>query len=238
VSFLDGTMQLGSGTLSGSGVATLSTSTLTAGTHSITAAYGGDNNFNASTSSVVTAVVAAPDFGISAGTLTPSSVAPGSSAKSTITINPLGGLNPSSVALTCSVSASATPVPTCSLGAISVANNTGASVLTIATSGPHAAVAPLGQHGPGPLFAVGLLIPAILLGTARLNTRSRGKALSFCLMFLVLGGCMLEAACGSSGSQNPMTASNSGTPAGVYTITVTGGSNGVQHSTSVSLTVQ
>jgi len=40
-------------------VATFTTSSLTAGSHSITASYGGDASFNASASSVVTQVVAA-----------------------------------------------------------------------------------------------------------------------------------------------------------------------------------
>ncbi len=51
VSFLDGTTNIGSSPLNGSGVATLSTSTLALGTHHITATYNGDTNFSPSTSS-------------------------------------------------------------------------------------------------------------------------------------------------------------------------------------------
>src|SRR5437870_6931466 len=47
---------LGTGTLSG-GTATFTTSTLAVGSHSITASYGGDANFNGSTSAVLTHVV-------------------------------------------------------------------------------------------------------------------------------------------------------------------------------------
>jgi hypothetical protein len=239
VTFVDGTTPLGSSALGGNGVATFSTSTLTAGTHSITAGYGGDNNFNGSTSTAVSLVVTAPDFSISAGTLLPASVAPGASAKSTITINPLGGLNLSTVALTCSVSNGSSPAPTCSLGTISVANNTGTSVLTVATSGAQAALVPVDKRGSGRLFAIGLIIPAILLGGAGLKTPTRTKILSFSLFFFVLAGCMLQAACGnSSGSKTPMTVTSSETPAGIYTVTVTGNSNGMQHATTVSLTVQ
>ncbi len=57
VSFLDGTTILGSGTLNGTGVATFSTAALSAGSHSITAVYRGDSNFNGSTSTVLTQVV-------------------------------------------------------------------------------------------------------------------------------------------------------------------------------------
>lgn len=56
VTFLDGTTTLGTGTLS-SGKATFSTSTLAAGSHSITASYGGNTNYNGSTSSALSQTV-------------------------------------------------------------------------------------------------------------------------------------------------------------------------------------
>jgi parallel beta-helix repeat protein len=52
VTFMDGTTVLGSGTLN-DGVATYSTSSLSVGTHSITAVYSGDDNFKTSTSGVL-----------------------------------------------------------------------------------------------------------------------------------------------------------------------------------------
>ncbi|HZS44603.1 MAG TPA: Ig-like domain-containing protein, partial [Blastocatellia bacterium] len=57
VTFFDGATQIGTGTLNGSGVATFSTTALSVGTHSITATFGGDGNFNGSTSSAVNQVV-------------------------------------------------------------------------------------------------------------------------------------------------------------------------------------
>jgi hypothetical protein len=56
VKFLDGTLAIGSATLSG-GVAKLTKSTLAVGTHPITAQYLGDAASNTSTSSVVNQVV-------------------------------------------------------------------------------------------------------------------------------------------------------------------------------------
>ena len=50
VNFLDGTTQIGSAALNGTGVATFSTSALTPGTHNITAVYGGDSQNGACTS--------------------------------------------------------------------------------------------------------------------------------------------------------------------------------------------
>jgi Glycoside hydrolase family 44/Bacterial Ig-like domain (group 3) len=60
VSFRDGATQIGTGTLSSSGSATFTTSTLAVGPHSITSAYAGDTNFAASTSAVASVTVSAP----------------------------------------------------------------------------------------------------------------------------------------------------------------------------------
>ena len=56
VTFKDGTNTLGTGALSG-GVATFATNGLSVGSHSLTATYGGDASYLASTSSVLTQVV-------------------------------------------------------------------------------------------------------------------------------------------------------------------------------------
>ena len=56
VTFKEGSEFLGTGTISG-GLATFSTSGLTAGNHTITAVYGGDGNYAGSTSSAVTQTV-------------------------------------------------------------------------------------------------------------------------------------------------------------------------------------
>ena len=60
VTFKDGAATLGTGTLNGAGQATLSTSSLTVGSHSITAVYGGNATNLTSTSSALTQVVAVP----------------------------------------------------------------------------------------------------------------------------------------------------------------------------------
>jgi GH25 family lysozyme M1 (1,4-beta-N-acetylmuramidase) len=56
IAFKDGSTTLASGVLA-SGVATFSTTTLSPGSHTITAVYNGDNNFSGSTSSAVTQTV-------------------------------------------------------------------------------------------------------------------------------------------------------------------------------------
>ncbi len=71
VNFLDGTTQLGTGTLSSSGVATFTTTTLAAGTHTINAAFQANNNFTASSASLSQVVtVPAGTFTIAASPAT------------------------------------------------------------------------------------------------------------------------------------------------------------------------
>ncbi|MGP0069832.1 MAG: beta strand repeat-containing protein [Isosphaeraceae bacterium] len=53
VTFLDGSTTLGTATLNGSGHATFTTKDFAVGTHAITAVYGGDGNFTASTSAIL-----------------------------------------------------------------------------------------------------------------------------------------------------------------------------------------
>jgi hypothetical protein len=60
VTFKDGSTTLGTATLNGSGQASLTTSSLTLGTHSITASYAANGNFAASTSAPLSQVVNTP----------------------------------------------------------------------------------------------------------------------------------------------------------------------------------
>ncbi len=71
VSFYDGTTLLGTGSMSG-GIATFAASSLAVGSHSITAVYAGDSNFNPVTSSAsaVTVSTLAPAFTFSSGAST------------------------------------------------------------------------------------------------------------------------------------------------------------------------
>ena len=57
MSFMDGTMALGTGTLKSDGTVSVSTTALSAGSHTLTADYSGDANYNPSKSPGVTAAV-------------------------------------------------------------------------------------------------------------------------------------------------------------------------------------
>jgi hypothetical protein len=242
VTFFKGATSLGSNTLNASGQATLSISSLGVGTSNITAVYSGNSNISGSTSSVLQQVVetvTSPNFSLAASVFTPGSVAPGATASSLITINPVGGLNPSTVKLTCSVSPSATPAATCSVGNISVGSSgQGTASLTFATAGPQAALAPAGERGSKMLFALAILIPAMLMGGAGFTNPGRKRLMSLCFFF-VLAGCMAHIACGggSSNSSTSTATGNSGTPAGTYQVTVSGSASGIQVSISTPLSV-
>jgi len=57
VTFKDGNMVIGTGNVNGSGLATLTTSSLALGFHTIAASYGGDSNFKASASGPLTQLI-------------------------------------------------------------------------------------------------------------------------------------------------------------------------------------
>ena len=130
VTFHDGATSIGTGTIS-SGIATFTISTLAGGPHSITAQYGGDSNYNGSTSSALTQTV----------NMTASTVALASS------------LNPStfgaSVTFTATVPSGATGTVTFHDGATSIGTGTISSgIATFTTStlagGPHSITAQYG----------------------------------------------------------------------------------------------
>jgi hypothetical protein len=79
------------------------------------------------------------------------------------------------------------------------------------------------------------LIPGLFLCGTGLKNPKRRKLLAIGVVFLVLTGCMFETAC--SGGTSPAN-TTPGTPAGTYTVTVTGSASGMQQPTSVALTVQ
>ncbi len=86
VMFKDGSTTLGSGTVSG-GVASFSTSTLAAATHTITAVYSGDTNYGTSTSSNLQQVVTKASSATSLGS-SPNPSTYGQSVAFTATVTP------------------------------------------------------------------------------------------------------------------------------------------------------
>jgi ankyrin repeat protein len=244
VTLTSGSNVIGSGPLS-NGQFSASSSTLVAGADQVTAAYSGDSNFQPHSMSITQQVT---NFTVSAGTLTPSSVTPSGSATSTITVTPLNGFNVSGVTLTCSVSPTTKQPATCSIGAMTVNGGIGTAALTVNTVGPSAALmapAVLNRQS-GSILAFGLIIPAMLLGSAGVSRQHRRKLLGFCLVLLLFTGVAFQMACSSGGNSSSGgggggagggNGGNPGTPSGQYTITVTGTSGSLQNSISPALTL-
>ena len=199
----------------------------------ISATDGSQSYFAYATLAVKAA--AAPDFLLSSNP-TSATVSAGNSAPFTVTVTPQGSFN-NSISLSCSglpALASCTFSPT----TVTPNANTATSNLSIATMA-HTAflVRPTFGHQSRPLYAIWLALPAImLLGTVALATPNRKKLLSYILVCLLAVGCLLQAACGNSGGGG--SGGTGGTPAGTYTITVTGTAGSAQHTTTLTLTVQ
>ncbi len=239
VSFSAGSTSLGTATLT-SGVATLQTSFAAAGSYSVTAAYQGDQNNAASTSSAATIVIAAPDFTVAA-TPTSGTITPGQTATFTFTVSPIGGYA-GTVNFSCGTLPSQAA---CSFSPASVTPSGGSpasTTLTVTTAVSSAMLNPERRSSPSlpPWLPAGGLAMAGGIGLAftskriwRLNQQLRG----FCWALLLTSLCLLASGCGGGGNSSP---SNPGTPAGSYTVSVTasGSAGGPQHAMSITLIVQ
>jgi hypothetical protein len=246
VSYLNGATQLGSAALA-SGTASYSTSALAAGSYSITAVYSGDANFSSVTSAALTQVVnaPAPDFTLS---ITPASatVSPGKTVAFTVTVTPLNGFG-SQVTFSCTglpSEASCAPNPT----ALTPNGAPATGTLTIVTTAPavsanRAPEMPPGFGAAGQIAFAGLGLGALAMILLPRRYRSRAGWLPVVLLAVgTLGAALGLSGCGAIKSiinQN----TDPGTPAGTYTVAVTGGSlnsdgTTTAHSTTVSLTVQ
>ena len=190
--------------------------------------YGGDP-FDAFAAEISSSL--ATDFTITANPNPLSAVNPGSSASSTITVTGENGYG-NTVNLSCTVSGGGTPAPTCSFSSNSVAGGSGTSTLTVTTTGPTAAL----FHRSDIFYAMFLPLPALALigmGFGSADSR-RKKLLGFLMLYAVLASLLFLPACGGSGGGG---GGHPGTPAGTYTITVTGTDGTLSHSVAPPLTL-
>jgi uncharacterized repeat protein (TIGR03803 family) len=176
-----------------------------------------------------------PDFSLSASGPTPNPVSAGASSTSAVVINPLAAFS-GSVALSCSVTPSSASAPTCSISPSSITPGTPAT-LTVRTTGATARALP-SNSGSAPFYALWLPLIGVVAGVGLgSDKRRRGKIPAGVLACMLLAGLVFGIACGG-GNTNSSSARSSGTPAGTYTINLTGASASLHHSTTTTITVQ
>jgi hypothetical protein len=215
---------LGTAALS-KGKATLTSKTLAAGAYSVVASYPGDANFLASTSTPQALNV--QDFTLSASPTTVSISAPGQGGSTTITIAPKGNLSASSITWAC---AGLPSESNCAFGAAS-GNTVTLNISTTAASDLH-----WPQFGHHQQLFYALLLPGFLGMVSMAGRRRISRGLRLLGLVVVLGLAALWLACGGSSTTKPPT--NPGTPVGSSTVTVTGTSGTLQHTTTITVTVQ
>ena len=218
-----------------SAVCTVSVANVTlvaAGTCTIQATQAGNTNF-------APAPPVSQSFQVSDFTLTSapirSNVPAGQPGTFTLTLTPQGSFTgairlscgdlPPMAACTFSPSATATPNASIVTATLNITTAAHTTALALVPSG----------HRLSPLYAVWLLLPAIFLGTLGMAKPKGRKLLSYCLVFLLVGGCLFQAACGG---MSPLGVNTSaGTPAGSYSVIITGAAGSNQHTTTIKLTV-
>jgi hypothetical protein len=181
---------------------------------------------------------AVPGFEVAAAPLSPGSVTPGGAATTTVTIASMGGFN-QSVALACgSITLNGAPAttapPTCKFSPSSVSNASGTSTLTISTTAPSTALAPVSRRFRALFYAMLLPILGIVVIGAGFNSRPK-KPVGTSLACLMISGLLFLAACGGGSSGG---GGAGGTPAGTYTISISGSAGSMVKTTKITMTVQ
>jgi hypothetical protein len=176
------------------------------------------------------------NFSVSSFT-TSETVVPGGGANYLLSVAPEGGLTG-----TASLSCSGAPTnSTCTVTPSSVTltgSGYASATLQVTTTAPSAAP-PLAPNAPlWPPATLWLTLAGCLAALATMTLiRGRRKLPSRWALGLALLGVMLWASCGG-GPAPALPVSSGGTPAGTYTLAVTGTSGSLTHSITVSLNVQ
>jgi sugar lactone lactonase YvrE len=205
-----------------------------AGTCNIQATQTGNSSYGAATP-------VSQSFQISDFTLTSSSttmtVTAGQPAMFTLTVMPQGSFT-STIRLAC-IGLPAMAGCTFTSATLTPNASTVTTALNITTAAHTTALAlPPSDHRSSPLYAIWLLLPAMFLGTLGMAAPKGRKLLSYCFVFLLVGGCLLQVACGGGASPGVNTVNTTtGTPAGTYSVIVSGTAGSNQHTTTIKLTV-
>lgn len=196
VKFLDGTTVLGSGTVS-NGKASLTSSSLSAGTHVLTAVYLGDTNFASVTSGTISVAVVGVEVSVPTSGSTVQTIEAGGTAAFTLSILPSSGTSfPSTMTLSLSgvpTGATATIAPTNWAQTSSTtwalpagATLYGNTIISIAMPTRQALLTRPGADGALAL-AFGLLLP-FALRIRRYGRKLGGMIVSLLLLAAIIAG--------------------------------------------------
>lgn len=178
----------------------------------------------------------ASDFTLESSTKS-DTIRAGEAATYQLTVTPLGGLFANAVKLSCSGVPAQT---TCSFSPSTVipGGSAAQATVTLTTSAAVASTQPLPLFNKGRLCAIWIPLQGLgLFGIMLIGCRSPlRKGRLFSLMSLVIIPLILMTAC--AGSAGIVSQPQSGTPAGTYKITVMGSAGPLQHSVSLTMTVQ
>ena len=181
------------------------------------------------------ASVTVNDFSISANPLTQTEPA-GVPANYTLTLTPTGAI-PNSVALSCSSGLPSGASCTFTTATIpNLSNGAATSTVHINTTVRPKTNAALVHGSGGPLYATWIPISGLAFLGFGVSGKRRRRVLSCLLLGGFLALLMFQAGCGSSSSTTPIV--TGGTPAGTYSVTLSGISGSVTRTTTVTLIVQ
>jgi Bacterial Ig-like domain (group 3)/MBG domain (YGX type) len=228
VTFSDGTTVLGAASVSASGVASFITNSLAAGSNTITAVYGGDKNYRASTSS---ATLTISDFQLRA---MPDSVVltPTQQATVRVTVTPESGFN-QTLTFTCSTLPADT---SCSFAPPAITpNGASASVVILTISAAQTAGLDQRRSGPPSLIFAALQISCCLGLFVLIFDFRRGRKTSLMTNKLLTAGgvsLLLIFVCSCGGTRYGFA------PGAITYVTVTATSGTLSHTATVKLRVK
>jgi hypothetical protein len=228
VTFTDETGALGTAALS-NGVATYTSSSLTAGSHVITVSYSGDANFHPATATYTEVV---EDFTLapSSGSSTSQTAQPGGTATFSLSFGSSGVSLPAPVTFAVS---GLPPGATATFSPATLAAGTPATPVTLTVQLP--ANASLDRDHPFNGVAVSVALAAMVMPFIR---RRRASLVQFVLIFCLGLLTTVVLGCGGSGTGSGSGQTTSPPSANTYTLNVTATSGADVHTTTLTLVVK